>query len=359
MAVFTTKIWIDRPSEHVFDVYARVEDWPLWTRSVHEVQRLDPGPMRRGARARVKQPRLPTTEWTVTEYLPGQSFTWQSTTTGSMSIGRHIIQEQRGGSMVIAGARATRTARSTPACCTGPPVPPLPAHGGGRTQDLLREPFTTGRVRSPPGVSQAHTKTRGPRHDPWNRRLKESTVNRVGRWLLHAPCHLYDWHLGWLLGHRFLRVTHLGRRSNLIRQTMLEVFGRTEDGSLVVLSARGDHAAWVKNVKACSAVRIAIGGDRFAADAVVLDADRALRALVDYERRHRRLIAVVRKVLSRLIGWDYDGSSAARRRLAQERRLIAFHRSAVPTRTERGASAWVPPAASKQGWRPRQVVWQP
>jgi hypothetical protein len=38
-----------------------------------------------------------------------------------------------------------------------------------------------------------------------------------------APVSLYRLHLGWLLGHRFLLLTHTGRRSGLRRQTVLEV----------------------------------------------------------------------------------------------------------------------------------------
>ena len=46
---------------------------------------------------------------------------------------------------------------------------------------------------------------------------------RVTRMLLRAPGHLYDWRCGWLLGHRFLRLTHIGRNSGRHYQTMLEV----------------------------------------------------------------------------------------------------------------------------------------
>jgi len=46
---------------------------------------------------------------------------------------------------------------------------------------------------------------------------------RVTRMLLRAPGRLYDWRCGWLLGHRFLRLTHIGRNSGRHYQTMLEV----------------------------------------------------------------------------------------------------------------------------------------
>ena len=65
-------------------------------------------------------------------------------------------------------------------------------------------------------------------------------TNRPGpivRRLLRAPGLLYDWHAGWLLGHRFLRLTHLGRRSGRRYRTMLEVVGTGQAPGEVVVVA--------------------------------------------------------------------------------------------------------------------------
>lgn len=41
--------------------------------------------------------------------------------------------------------------------------------------------------------------------------------------LLRIPILLYRVHMGWLLGHRFLLLTHVGRKSGTRHHTVLEV----------------------------------------------------------------------------------------------------------------------------------------
>jgi hypothetical protein len=43
-----------------------------------------------------------------------------------------------------------------------------------------------------------------------------------------------------------------------------------------------------------------------------------------YERRNRFIAPVIRLVLSRLLGWRYNGSEGDRRRLVAQLTLVAF-----------------------------------
>ncbi|MHB1569083.1 MAG: nitroreductase family deazaflavin-dependent oxidoreductase [Solirubrobacteraceae bacterium] len=153
----------------------------------------------------------------------------------------------------------------------------------------------------------------------------------VRPWLiraLRAPALLYDWRLGWLFGRRFLRLTHRGRRSGRCYQTMLEVIGADHARREVfVMVGLGRRAQWYRNVIAGGAVEIAIGSERFRPDYRELEPAEATAAVGDYERRNRLLAPIVRMVLSRLIGWRYDGSQLARERLVSERPVLAFRPS--------------------------------
>lgn len=56
---------------------------------------------------------------------------------------------------------------------------------------------------------------------------------------LRLNVYVYRWRLGWLLGRRFLLLTHLGRRTGGPHHTVLEVVGRDDAGDQTVMSGGG------------------------------------------------------------------------------------------------------------------------
>jgi uncharacterized protein YndB with AHSA1/START domain len=83
-------IAIDAPIDVVWSVFTDVERWPTWTQSVTSVELID-GPMRLGARARIRQPKLPTVVWTVTNWDPGKSWTWTAMGPGARTQASHVL----------------------------------------------------------------------------------------------------------------------------------------------------------------------------------------------------------------------------------------------------------------------------
>lgn len=92
-----TQVDIDASPERVWAVMSDVERWPEWTDTVTAVTRLDADSLGLGSRVRVEQPKLPPTEYVVTEFDPGEGFTWVATGPGVRTTARHRI-EPLGGS---------------------------------------------------------------------------------------------------------------------------------------------------------------------------------------------------------------------------------------------------------------------
>jgi uncharacterized membrane protein len=85
-----TSITIDAPIDTVWSVFTDVERWPTWASSFTSVELID-GPMRLGAKARIRQPRLPTVVWEVTKWEPGRSWTWTATSPGARTEASHVL----------------------------------------------------------------------------------------------------------------------------------------------------------------------------------------------------------------------------------------------------------------------------
>jgi len=89
---------ISAPPERVWDVMSDVEKWPEWTPSVKHVDRLDEGPLTKGSKARLAQPKAPVAVWTVTEVEPGRYFEWETSSPSISSVGRHRVEPNGDGS---------------------------------------------------------------------------------------------------------------------------------------------------------------------------------------------------------------------------------------------------------------------
>lgn len=154
----------------------------------------------------------------------------------------------------------------------------------------------------------------------------------VMRSVFRAPIRLYDARLGWLLGQRFLCLTHVGRKSGRQYRTVLEVVGTgPAAGEFSVIAGFGPSCDWYRNIAANPACEVVVGRHVFAPHHRVLDEDEAFQVIADYERRNRWILPLVHFLLSKLLGWHYDGSQGARERLVRQLPIVAFR-----PRTEEG-----------------------
>lgn len=131
---------------------------------------------------------------------------------------------------------------------------------------------------------------------------------------------LFRLHLGWLLGHTFVIVTHVGRRSGKIRRTILYVqYFDSQTREITVVSVWG-KSDWYRNLCAAPAPFIESGRDRYVPDQRLLSTDE----IAEIERRFRRNHPIVARAQCWLMRWPWDCSEDEFMRFASALRGVTF-----------------------------------
>jgi deazaflavin-dependent oxidoreductase (nitroreductase family) len=135
----------------------------------------------------------------------------------------------------------------------------------------------------------------------------------LARLVWRAPIWIYRLGLGSLLGGRFVLLNHVGRKSGLPRQAVLEVvFHDPETGAYVVAAGFGEKSDWYQNVMAHPGVSIQVGRKRLDVRAERLPLAQASTVMLDYNHRHPASL----RTLAGILGYRTDGSEADVRYLA-------------------------------------------
>ena len=82
---------IDASPATVWATLADVPRWPSWTASMESAEWVGDQGLAVGHAARIKQPKLRTATWTVTEVDDGRSFTWDTKAVGCSISASHTI----------------------------------------------------------------------------------------------------------------------------------------------------------------------------------------------------------------------------------------------------------------------------
>ena len=153
-------------------------------------------------------------------------------------------------------------------------------------------------------------------------KVKEVNPPRgLARLLFRLPIWLYRLNLGWLIGGRFLRLTHTGRKSGLPRQTVLEVVRYDPvSGEYVVAVGFGEKSDWYQNVMANPQVMVESGRKRIQAYARRLSPDDAENEMLDYGQRHPAAL----RELARVMGYSLNGTQQDIRALGRMIPMLMF-----------------------------------
>jgi hypothetical protein len=104
---FQISVDVAAPADVVWSVMSDVERWHEWTASVRGVRLLEPGTLRIGSRALIRQPKFPPAMWQVVSIEPGRAFAWKSGMPGMWVYAHHSVDPI--GSGVTNGYHGPRT----------------------------------------------------------------------------------------------------------------------------------------------------------------------------------------------------------------------------------------------------------
>ena len=145
---------------------------------------------------------------------------------------------------------------------------------------------------------------------PAHRRLLGLRVvpGRLALSVFRLPVGLYRHGWGWLLGHVFLRLVHVGRRTGRRHSTVAMVLAYdTKTRRAVICSAWGADTDWVRNLRAGPAERVDIGRESYVPAHRFLTADEAVEVGAQFRKRHPRRL----RFMSRILGWGDLSSDEA------------------------------------------------
>jgi deazaflavin-dependent oxidoreductase (nitroreductase family) len=150
---------------------------------------------------------------------------------------------------------------------------------------------------------------------------------RLLRLVFKAPVVLYRLHLGWLLGERFILLTHTGCTTGRTRRTVIEVVAYDRSiPEVVVIAAWGDRAQWVRNLNAHPVVSVQLGRVRWShPEHRFLEPAQAAEVIAAYRSRH----PFAARALARLLGWPQDVDDPGYQRFVRTLCAVALRPAAV------------------------------
>jgi deazaflavin-dependent oxidoreductase (nitroreductase family) len=152
--------------------------------------------------------------------------------------------------------------------------------------------------------------------------IVDTPPSKALRFGLRLPIWLYRARLGWLLGDRFLMLTHTGRKSGLARQVVIEVVQHDKGtDTYYVVSGWGEKSDWYQNIRQTPSVTIHTGGRTFQSKGEFIPVEKAVHILEAYAHDH----PVAFNELSGLfLGERMKPGSDAPQRIAAKMPMVAF-----------------------------------
>jgi deazaflavin-dependent oxidoreductase (nitroreductase family) len=127
------------------------------------------------------------------------------------------------------------------------------------------------------------------------------------RLLAKLPLVFYQLGLGWLLGTRFVQITHRGRKSGLLHRTVVEVLRyEPHTKEVIVVSGWGGKTDWYRNIQQEPAQEIRTGRIAYQPTQQLLTPEETATEVQSVFRRH----PLEARLLGPILGIDVTASEA-------------------------------------------------
>jgi len=153
---------------------------------------------------------------------------------------------------------------------------------------------------------------------------KPHKANEKAPWLMipmfKLPLLLYRLRLGWLLGKRFMLLTHVGRHSSKVRRTILAVLRFDETTKEIFAVSAWKGSDWYSNIQAAPALEVETAFVRYAPMQRTLSPEEITTTFIEYRKKH----PIFSRMICRIPGWKWDSSYEEFLELARTLRGVAF-----------------------------------
>ena len=142
---------------------------------------------------------------------------------------------------------------------------------------------------------------------------------------MKLPLILYRLGLGWMLGKRFMHLTHVGRRSGKVYHTVLAVLRFDEQSLEMFAVSPWSESNWYQNIQAAPALEVETGDIRrgrvrYAPVQRNLTPEEIADALIAFRKQY----PIFSRMVARIPGWKIDASYEEFLELARTLRGVAF-----------------------------------
>jgi deazaflavin-dependent oxidoreductase (nitroreductase family) len=138
--------------------------------------------------------------------------------------------------------------------------------------------------------------------------------------MFKLPLFLYRLRLGWMLGKRFMQITHVGRRSGRTYRTVLAVLRFDEKTREIYAVSAWKGSDWYYNIQSSPALQVETGFVHYVPDQRTLSAEEITTTFMEYRKQH----PLFSRMICRIPGWKWDSTYEEFLELARTLRGVAF-----------------------------------